>query len=60
MFDATNTTRERRDVVFNFLASRGIRVLFVETICNDEKIIESNIRVSDNSAMLFKNASLYL
>ncbi|XP_065830018.1 6-phosphofructo-2-kinase/fructose-2,6-bisphosphatase-like [Oscarella lobularis] len=58
VFDATNTTRERRDVVFNFLASRGIRVLFVETICNDEKIIESNIREVKVNSPDYKELSM--
>ncbi|XP_027488267.1 6-phosphofructo-2-kinase/fructose-2,6-bisphosphatase isoform X1 [Corapipo altera] len=44
VFDATNTTRERRDVILQFAKENGYKVLFVESICNDPAIIEENIK----------------
>ncbi|XP_064633197.1 6-phosphofructo-2-kinase/fructose-2,6-bisphosphatase-like isoform X4 [Lineus longissimus] len=44
VFDATNTTRERRTLIQNFcVRDRGYRVLFVESVCDDLDIIEENI-----------------
>jgi broad specificity phosphatase PhoE/predicted kinase len=44
IYDATNTTRERRDFVRHRAEREGIKVLCIETICDDEAIIEQNIR----------------
>jgi broad specificity phosphatase PhoE/predicted kinase len=44
IYDATNSTRERRMWVRQRCEARGARVLFVETVCNDSAVIESNIR----------------
>jgi broad specificity phosphatase PhoE/adenylylsulfate kinase-like enzyme len=44
IFDATNSTRERRTLVLDaFQTKRCYRVLFIESICDDQKIIETNI-----------------
>ncbi|KAL7750674.1 Fructose-2,6-bisphosphatase [Sorochytrium milnesiophthora] len=43
IYDATNTTRERRKRVLDKCTEHGIEVLFVETICHDPDIIVSNI-----------------
>jgi 6-phosphofructo-2-kinase len=46
VFDATNTTVNRRKMVFDTVKERSngkLRVLYLESICNDEKIIEKNI-----------------
>lgn len=43
IYDATNSTRNRRKMVKNKLESCGVRVLFLESICNDPSIIEKNI-----------------
>lgn len=44
VFDATNTTRERRKYLFNrVVKEKRFKLFFVESICNDPKIIESNI-----------------
>uniref|UniRef100_A0A0N5B7X5 6PF2K domain-containing protein n=1 Tax=Strongyloides papillosus TaxID=174720 RepID=A0A0N5B7X5_STREA len=45
IFDATNTTRERRRWLVNYCASKEIkfRVFFIESICDDPDIINSNI-----------------
>ncbi|XP_065509375.1 6-phosphofructo-2-kinase/fructose-2,6-bisphosphatase 1 isoform X2 [Caloenas nicobarica] len=45
VFDATNTTRERRDLILQFAKENGYKVLFVESICDDPTIIEENIKV---------------
>ncbi|XP_075580898.1 6-phosphofructo-2-kinase/fructose-2,6-bisphosphatase isoform X1 [Pelecanus crispus] len=44
VFDATNTTRERRALILQFAKENGYKVLFVESICNDPAIIEENIK----------------
>uniref|UniRef100_A0A8C7XNR3 6-phosphofructo-2-kinase/fructose-2,6-biphosphatase 1 n=1 Tax=Oryzias sinensis TaxID=183150 RepID=A0A8C7XNR3_9TELE len=44
VFDATNTTRERRAVINSFAKERGYKVFFVESICDDPEIIAENIR----------------
>jgi broad specificity phosphatase PhoE/predicted kinase len=44
IYDATNTERARRDVIRERCARAGVKVVFVETICDDENIIDANIR----------------
>ncbi len=44
IYDATNTERSRRNVIRERCASAGVKVLFVETICDDEQIIDANVR----------------
>ncbi len=46
IYDATNNTRERRDFVRARCAAAGLDVVFVESICNDLSLIESNIRAT--------------
>ena len=44
VFDATNTTRERRKYLYRkVVLDKGFKLFFVESICNDPKIIEANI-----------------
>ncbi|XP_062975514.1 6-phosphofructo-2-kinase/fructose-2,6-bisphosphatase 1 isoform X2 [Elgaria multicarinata webbii] len=43
VFDATNTTRERRALILQFAKENGFKVFFVESICDDPHIIEENI-----------------
>ncbi len=46
IFDATNTTRERRQVIYDYCAQTFcFRVFFVESICDSLDIIDANIRV---------------
>ncbi|CAF5229613.1 unnamed protein product, partial [Rotaria magnacalcarata] len=46
IFDATNTTRERRRTVYNHCVEACyFRVFFVESICDSEEVIQANIRV---------------
>jgi len=45
VFDATNTTQERRKFLYNkIVVERGYKLFFVESICDDDSIIESNIK----------------
>ncbi|GMH11983.1 hypothetical protein Nepgr_013824 [Nepenthes gracilis] len=44
IFDATNSTRQRRSMLMQ-LAEGRCKIIFLETICNDERIIERNIRL---------------
>ena len=50
IYDATNSTRARRDLVRQRCEDRGLEVLFIETICNDQAVIEANIRETKLSA----------
>ena len=44
VFDATNSTRERRAWISQELAGLPVKVIFVESICTLEDVIEQNIR----------------
>ncbi|EME27879.1 6-phosphofructo-2-kinase/fructose-2,6-bisphosphatase [Galdieria sulphuraria] len=43
IYDATNNTKERRKYVKERLEAECIRVLFLESICEDKSIIEHNV-----------------
>ncbi|QPG76508.1 hypothetical protein FOA43_003897 [Brettanomyces nanus] len=48
VFDATNTTVKRRQMVFETIRkdSHGkLKVLYLESICNDKRIIDDNVRL---------------
>ncbi|XP_020677543.1 6-phosphofructo-2-kinase/fructose-2,6-bisphosphatase [Dendrobium catenatum] len=44
IFDATNSTKRRRNMIMK-MAEGKCKIIFLETICNDERIIERNIRL---------------
>ncbi|MGK4008118.1 6-phosphofructo-2-kinase/fructose-2,6-bisphosphatase [Sorangium sp. So ce1036] len=44
IYDATNSTRARRNLVMERCKEHGFPVVFIESICNDESIIETNVR----------------
>ncbi|KAK7075111.1 6-phosphofructo-2-kinase/fructose-2,6-bisphosphatase 2 [Halocaridina rubra] len=45
VFDATNTTMNRRRMIFDIVVKKlGYKLFYVESICDDPSIIESNIR----------------
>jgi len=45
IFDATNTTRERRHTVFDrIVRQNGLKCMFLESICNSDAIVEENVR----------------
>uniref|UniRef100_A0A1A8REB9 6-phosphofructo-2-kinase/fructose-2,6-bisphosphatase 2 n=1 Tax=Nothobranchius rachovii TaxID=451742 RepID=A0A1A8REB9_9TELE len=43
VFDATNTTRERRNLILKFAQDNAYKVFFVESICDDPDVIAENI-----------------
>lgn len=60
IYDATNTTRERREWImkqlFGIVPSRG-HVLFIESVVNDESLVEHNIREVKISMPDYEGAS---
>lgn len=46
IYDATNTTRTRRDEVQKRCEDEGVHVVFIESLCDDEEIIEQNVRAT--------------
>ncbi|KAG8067281.1 hypothetical protein GUJ93_ZPchr0005g16155, partial [Zizania palustris] len=44
IFDATNSTRKRRYMLMK-MAEGNCKIIFLETICNDQNIIERNVRL---------------
>lgn len=47
IFDATNTTRERRRHILKKIRKRNkfLKVLFLESICSDRNLVEKNIKL---------------
>lgn len=46
VYDATNTTFERRELINEFVVEKyGFKLFFVESYCNDPNIIEANVKV---------------
>lgn len=47
IFDATNSTKERRRMILKKIHERNkfIKVLFLESICSDKETVEKNIRM---------------
>ncbi|KAF0035751.1 hypothetical protein F2P81_011063 [Scophthalmus maximus] len=43
VFDATNTTRERRDLILTFAQDNSYKTFFVESLCDDPDVIATNI-----------------
>nr|XP_032827466.1 LOW QUALITY PROTEIN: 6-phosphofructo-2-kinase/fructose-2,6-bisphosphatase 3-like [Petromyzon marinus] len=58
VFDATNTTRERRDMIINFCHDCGYKLLFVESLCDDPDVIASNIAEVKLSSPDYKDFDL--
>lgn len=44
IYDATNTTRTRRKLFAERCRSRGVPVVFIESICDDPRVIDANVR----------------
>ncbi len=44
IYDATNSTRDRRAILRARCEQEGVRVVFVETLCNDPHVIDRNVR----------------
>lgn len=46
VFDATNSTMDRRRMIHDFVVNKmGFKLFFVESICDDPIIVEQNIMV---------------
>ncbi|CAD6190700.1 unnamed protein product [Caenorhabditis auriculariae] len=43
IFDATNTTKLRRATIINFCEKNRLRCFFIESVCDDPRIIDSNV-----------------
>ncbi|KAJ8384541.1 hypothetical protein AAFF_G00200740 [Aldrovandia affinis] len=43
VFDATNTTRNRRDMILSFGRDNGFKIFFIESVCEDPSVIAANI-----------------
>ncbi|OQV16377.1 6-phosphofructo-2-kinase/fructose-2,6-bisphosphatase [Hypsibius exemplaris] len=43
IYDATNTTRQRRNFIRENCLPRGINIFFVESVCNDPEIVKKNV-----------------
>ncbi|XP_055746957.1 6-phosphofructo-2-kinase/fructose-2,6-bisphosphatase 2-like [Salvelinus fontinalis] len=43
VFDATNTTRERRELILSFAKEHAYKVFFVESLCDDPDVIAANV-----------------
>jgi 6-phosphofructo-2-kinase/fructose-2,6-biphosphatase 2 len=44
LYDATNSTKERRAWIYERCSRAGVKVFFIENICNDMNIIMKNIQ----------------
>ncbi len=44
LYDATNHERARREQVLSRCQAEGVRVIFVESLCEDAGVIEANVR----------------
>ncbi|KAG1291838.1 hypothetical protein G6F62_011106 [Rhizopus arrhizus] len=44
IYDATNSTKQRRRWLHDLLTSHNIQVVFIESVCEDEKIVIENIQ----------------
>jgi broad specificity phosphatase PhoE/predicted kinase len=44
IYDATNTSKDRRRAVSERCKAAGLEVVFIESLCEDEQVIASNIR----------------
>eukprot|EP00112_Aurelia_sp_Birch-Aquarium-sp1_P020397 Seg5248.1 transcript_id=Seg5248.1/GoldUCD/mRNA.D3Y31 product="6-phosphofructo-2-kinase/fructose-2 6-bisphosphatase 1" protein_id=Seg5248.1/GoldUCD/D3Y31 len=43
IFDATNTTKDRRSYVYEECKKHGIKTFFIESICDDPDVVQQNI-----------------
>ncbi len=58
IYDGTNTTVERRQLVKETLEKEygACQLMWVESICNDEGIIENNIKLTKLSSPDYKES----
>ncbi|CAM6041468.1 unnamed protein product [Sphagnum compactum] len=58
VFDATNSTNTRRNLLMK-LAKGKCKVIFLETICNDKMVIDTNIRLKIQQSPDYADVSDY-
>ncbi|XP_062563270.1 6-phosphofructo-2-kinase/fructose-2,6-bisphosphatase isoform X4 [Armigeres subalbatus] len=59
VFDATNSTRERRRMIREIIVHKmGFKLFFVESICDDPRIIEQNIMEVKVSSPDYRNMNM--
>lgn len=46
IYDATNTTRQRRELIVDQCEAEGVHVVFVESICDDVETVLDNMRAT--------------
>jgi 6-phosphofructo-2-kinase/fructose-2,6-biphosphatase 2 len=44
IYDATNSTMERRQLIYEFCKEHDIQVLFIESVCHSEDVVLQNIK----------------
>ncbi len=44
VYDATNSTTDRRKTLYDTCLKNGVQVMFIESVCDDMDVIMSNIR----------------
>ncbi|XP_069834921.1 6-phosphofructo-2-kinase/fructose-2,6-bisphosphatase 3 isoform X3 [Dendropsophus ebraccatus] len=57
VFDATNTTRERRAMITDFAKENDFKVFFIESICDDPSVVASNVMDVKLSSPDYKGCS---
>ncbi|KAG8515965.1 6-phosphofructo-2-kinase/fructose-2,6-bisphosphatase 3 [Galemys pyrenaicus] len=57
VFDATNTTRERRHMILHFAKENDFKVFFIESVCDDPTVVASNIMEVKISSPDYKDCS---
>ena len=44
VYDANNSNKERRNMIRDRFSAMGVQIMFIECVCDDEEMIERNIR----------------
>mmetsp|Transcript_5791 Transcript_5791/g.8561 ORF Transcript_5791/g.8561 Transcript_5791/m.8561 type:complete len:482 (+) Transcript_5791:117-1562(+) len=59
IFDATNSTTARRTALVNHATQKdqGVRIVFVESICDDQRVLDANMRAKVKASPDFKGMS---
>ncbi|ORY40340.1 bifunctional 6-phosphofructo-2-kinase/fructose-2,6-bisphosphate 2-phosphatase [Rhizoclosmatium globosum] len=60
IYDATNSTKERRKIIMERCEKENIQVMFVESICDRMDVVLANIKEKKNLGTLFANPSPFL
>ncbi|XP_055947240.1 6-phosphofructo-2-kinase/fructose-2,6-bisphosphatase-like [Argiope bruennichi] len=56
VYDATNTTFERRKLIYDIVCEKfGCKLFFIESLCDDENIIEANLKEVKIKSPDYKN-----